>query len=413
MPATTDELKRVAEIVATRVAGVVGSAVVVADERGRMIARNGPHGVDAPWDAQRGATGEVPAAHATMRLDGREGQVIVYAQAADGPMSPRLVQGVVDLVVDQTAITARLLSHPELKNKFIHDLLHGPVGDESTVVREAEILGMDLTRPRSVILIDAAEYILSAGRLSRAQREVRAHGRAQAVIDSVVSFFHLPDDTICAYIGAGEVVVLKASSTQDLRAWAEGDGADVVSPSWANLGALKRAGSALLARLRRDTKAAINVGIGRYHPGIGGLARSCADARAALSLGRRVHGDNQVHCLDSLGLAAFVGIADEHTKAGLARHLLSPLDDTPSLVATLEAFFADNCCPSSAAVQLAIHRNTLTYRLDRVASLTGLDPRHFDDAVQIRLALAVRSLQDTATTQPRGAWAAETRVSVA
>ncbi|MCY7322639.1 MAG: helix-turn-helix domain-containing protein, partial [Phormidesmis sp. CAN_BIN36] len=39
-----------------------------------------------------------------------------------------------------------------------------------------------------------------------------------------------------------------------------------------------------------------------------------------------------------------------------------------------------------------IHRNTLSYRLDKITSLTGLNPRQFDDAVQIRLALLLRSL---------------------
>jgi carbohydrate diacid regulator len=215
------------------------------------------------------------------------------------------------------------------------------------------------------------------------------------MIDSIVSFFHLPDDTICAYIGAGELVVLKASSTEDLRAWADEESAsEPPSASWANLDPLKRAGEALLVRLRRDTNAVVNVGIGRYHPGLRGLARSYGDARAALRLGRRVSGNNRVHCLDSIGVAAFVGIDDEQTKIGLARHLLSPLEEAPGLLGTLEAFFAEDCCPSAAAARLAIHRNTLTYRLDRIASLTALDPRHFDDAVQIRLALAVRSLQD-------------------
>ena len=50
--------------------------------------------------------------------------------------------------------------------------------------------------------------------------------------------------------------------------------------------------------------------------------------------------------------------------------------------------------PSLAATELSIHRNTLSYRLDKIASLTGLDPRRFDDAVQIRLALLLRSLRN-------------------
>jgi carbohydrate diacid regulator len=163
------------------------------------------------------------------------------------------------------------------------------------------------------------------------------------------------------------------------------------SSSWANLVALRRAGSALLKRLQSDTDAAISIGIGRYHPGIPGLARSYQDARAALSLGRRFHGRNGVHGLDALGIAAFVGVSDEATKVDLAMHLLSPLDHEPELLETLSVFFAHDCCPSSTAKELSIHRNTLSYRLDKIASLTGLDPRCFDHAVQIRLALLLRS----------------------
>jgi carbohydrate diacid regulator len=189
---------------------------------------------------------------------------------------------------------------------------------------------------------------------------------------------------------------LKASNTKNLVLWAEGNGDVEGNGSWANLAALKRAGNALLARLGNDTKADISIGIGRYHPGLRGLAYSYQDARAALTLGQRIHGRNQVHCLDELGIAGFVGVSDEKTKVELATHLLSPLDHEPELLHTLSTFFAANCSPSATAGELAIHRNTLSYRLDKIASLTGLDPRRFDDAVQIRLALVLRSLHGNA-----------------
>jgi carbohydrate diacid regulator len=94
-----------------------------------------------------------------------------------------------------------------------------------------------------------------------------------------------------------------------------------------------------------------------------------------------------------LGIAAFIGVADEQTKIELATNLLSPLNHEPELLATLDAFFAEDCCPSSSAGKLSIHRNTLSYRLDKITLLTGLDPRRFDDAVQIRLALLMRRLR--------------------
>ena len=95
-------------------------------------------------------------------------------------------------------------------------------------------------------------------------------------------------------------------------------------------------------------------------------------------------------------MAAFVGISDERIKMDLAVHLLSPLDQDKELLETLATFFDENCCPSRTAKRLAIHRNTLSYRLDKIASLTGLDPRRFDDAVQVRLALLLRSLNTDA-----------------
>jgi carbohydrate diacid regulator len=114
-----------------------------------------------------------------------------------------------------------------------------------------------------------------------------------------------------------------------------------------------------------------------------------------------------VHCLDELGIAAFVGLADERTKVDLARHLRSPLDHEAELLETLTAFFAADCSPSVTASRLDLHRNTLGYRLAKIASLTGLDPRHFDAAVQIRLALVLRELgrqpATTETNPPRAA----------
>ena len=163
------------------------------------------------------------------------------------------------------------------------------------------------------------------------------------------------------------------------------------------LGALKRAAAALVGRLEADTGARLDIGIGRYHRGLEGLAHSYADAQAALSLGRRFslgrpHRGGGVHCLDSVGIAAFVGVSDEHTKADLATFLLSPLDDEPELLRTLVCFFEHDCHPSCSARSLGVHRNTLSYRLEKIASLTGMDPRRFDDAVQIRLALVMRQL---------------------
>jgi carbohydrate diacid regulator len=384
MPSTSFD--RVACAISSRAAEVFQAHVRVMDERGEVIA----HSSSLDDDDNRGEDGgEETTIRVPLRLQSRVGEVVIIPCHDDERIPPRLAQALIDLVVGEVAMADRLPNQSELKHRFIYDLLHGEGGDHGAVLRDARLLGMDLSPPRAVILIDAAEYV-SVGQGAAPDDPSR---RAQQIIRSVVRFFHLPNDTICAWNGDTEIAVLKASDTKNLETWVDRDG-DPEPPgaSWANLAALKRAGRALLARLRHDTDTDIAIGIGRYHPGIGGLARSYSDARAALTLGRRFHGQNRVHCLDGLGIAAFVGLSDENTKVGLARHLLGPLDHEPDLLQTLEAYFDEDCSQSATANKLSIHRNTLGYRFDKVQTLTGLDPRRFDDAVQVRLALVLRSL---------------------
>ena len=381
--------RRVAEAVVEKLTDLLAARVAVV-ARGVVVAGQHSDRVGRPFEPALDV-GEVLLT-LPLSVAGQTGEVVVGDSLSGEAISPRLAQGVVELVINQTAVLDRLPQQQELKNTFIHNLLHGLLHDEEDILRQARLLGLDMTPPRAVILIDAADYILRQGGDGVSEDEVRR--RAQHVIGSVVDFFHLPNDLICAYIGQGEVAVLKASNTRNLVVWAENqETAETINPSWANLTALKRAGSALLKRLRSDMGCAISVGIGRYHPGVTGLARSYDDEVAELSLGRRFHGQNGVHCLDALGIPAFVAVADEQTKVDLATYLLSPLDHAPELIDTLNAFFAADCSASLTAERLCIHRNTLTYRLEKISSLTGLDPRCFDDAVQIRLALVLRALR--------------------
>lgn len=381
--------ERVAREVSRLASELLCAATYVLDPHDVIVASSDVDAVGrrVNWDAEEGQL-QVP-----LSVSGGAGRVVVGQSHGAEPVSPRLAQVVVELVIGQATAVDRLPRGHELKHTFIHDLLRGANGDDDTMLRQARILGLDLTPPRAVILVDAAPYVLGHGALTNGggEGDGRDLRRAQLVIGSIVGFFRLPNDTICAYIGEGEIAVLKASDTKNLANWAEGE-PSTGNPSWANLAALKRAAQGLLERLRADTGSAVSVGIGRYHRGVGGLARSYQDARTALSLGRRLRGENHVHTLDALGAAAFVGVPDEATKVGLARHLLSPLDAEAELLGTLEAFFQNDCHPISTAKHLGIHRNTLTYRLEKITLLTGIDPRCFEHAVQMRLAMLLRDV---------------------
>jgi carbohydrate diacid regulator len=311
----------------------------------------------------------------------------------------RLAQAYLDLLARQIVVHS-IPDRQRLKAELIQNLLFSSNVDEEQAQRQGEMLGVDLRLPRAIILVDASACLPpTVEGTPPEEQEAQSQRAVQHVIQSIVSYFHLPTDTIRAYLGVGEVAVLKAATAQDLSIWADAEDQQPErgGASWASLAALQRACKGLLTRLRRDTGAEITIGIGRYHPGVAGLARSYADARAALTIGRRLYGANRLHCLDQLGVAAFVAGADERTKFELARRLLSPLAQEPDLLLTLQMFFEKDCCPSATATALCVHRNTVRFRLEKIALLTGLDPRHFDDAVQIRLALLLNDLHEQET----------------
>lgn len=54
---------------------------------------------------------------------------------------------------------------------------------------------------------------------------------------------------------------------------------------------------------------------------------------------------------------------------------------------TLKFFFANDLNIQKAADALYVHRNTLIYRLNKFTKDTGYDPRKFDDALNLQVAL--------------------------
>lgn len=385
----------VADAVTARIAELLSATVFVTNQKEVVITSSNPDQVERSLGWERNEVPLAKALRVSLQHETEAGEVIASEPHDQEAISLRLAYALVELVINQMVTQSQFSSQPRVKDQFIYDLLHGRIVEKEVALLQARHLGMDLTQPRAVILIDAENYILKDNSISELQAaETIQRRRVQTIISSIVNFFHLPNDTICADLGEGKIGVLKASNTKNLDPWASTDDvSEGLDSSWANLTALKRAANALLLRLCSDTGTSINVGIGRYHPGLQGLAQSYEDARAAISLGSRFQGHNRVHCLAELGIAAFVGVSDERTKVDLAKYLLSPLDREPELLMTLNVFFSEDCCPSSTAKQLSIHRNTLSYRLDKIASLTGLEPRRFDDAVQMRLSLLLRSLQ--------------------
>lgn len=82
--------------------------------------------------------------------------------------------------------------------------------------------------------------------------------------------------------------------------------------------------------------------------------------------------------LDDLPLRALIqqtgGRVPEIVRDRVTPLLTYDQEHGAELVATLDAFIDSGASPRTTATRLYVHRNTVSYRLNRIASLTGLDP---------------------------------------
>src|SRR5690242_8285360 len=200
MAVMINPFESVADTIADRAAELLAARVSVADAQGVIIASSdrglvGRHRDDVL--AERVG----PHLSVPLRAFQQSGEVIVSEAAAGEGLSPRLAGVFVDLVVGQAVAALRLPNHRELTSRFIHSLLLGHGNDDDEILRESDILGIDLRVTRALILIDAAEFILPADGVEHREADsARIRRQSQLVIASVVNFFSLPTDTICAYI---------------------------------------------------------------------------------------------------------------------------------------------------------------------------------------------------------------------
>ncbi|WP_420916569.1 PucR family transcriptional regulator [Paenibacillus thiaminolyticus] len=69
-------------------------------------------------------------------------------------------------------------------------------------------------------------------------------------------------------------------------------------------------------------------------------------------------------------------------------------DKSGELQQTLQAYYEENGEQRRIAERLAIHRNTLRYRLQRIHEATGKDPKHFRDLYTLMTARWLSALGD-------------------
>jgi PucR family transcriptional regulator, purine catabolism regulatory protein len=273
----------------------------------------------------------------------------------------------VTMARDQAAAYARR----EVELNVLDEILDGALRSEISLQQQLKRLGHDIEQPHVALLV----------RANTEDGVSRVRARRWPMLEEGVHR---------AASRQGTKVLWRARGSTAEVLWPVTDAADV--PQIAE--ALREEIRAALGH--EGLQEAVSVGVGRVGSGFGGVRQSHHEARQALMLGKRVRGNGQVTLFDQLGVYRLI-FAAEHLPEmqGFLEETLGSLVayDTQhgaNLVRTLEAFFQANCSPKETASILQVHRNTVLYRLDRIAEIMKVDLNDPDTRLRLHLALHVR-----------------------
>jgi len=287
-----------------------------------------------------------------------------------------LLRSIAELVMHQTLVLEQIPRQDERLDKFIYDLLNQPQPEWTMLAAEARLFDIELDHPRIAIVIQINDPSLT----SRYQdpsgdREIRLTRYKFGINRALDSFYTSSRDNVVSYLGGTSFCILK-----DLVSSSDGD-------LTSGLESFKKSLNAIYGILKSELKLPTTVGVGNYHPGLEGLRQSYHEAVSAIELGAQTWDTERIYHIDDFGVVAPLLSGVDESNIYFSRDLLDRLGENNEIIQTLEAFFTFDMSLTKTAEKLKIHRNTLVYRLDRITETLGLDPRVFDDAVQIKLAI--------------------------
>jgi purine catabolism regulator len=148
---------------------------------------------------------------------------------------------------------------------------------------------------------------------------------------------------------------------------------------------------------------AVTAGLSRPVQGLAILREAYREAKDAITIAQQLGDHDRATYYGDLKLFQLLLAVKDRNLTHLRRfyeEALQPLADHDDrkqgdLIRTLNGFFDANGNLAKAAADLDVHRNTLVYRLERIAELTGLDLNDPENRLILHLALKVQRVLAT------------------
>ncbi|WP_308922306.1 sugar diacid recognition domain-containing protein [Janthinobacterium sp. J1-1] len=282
-----------------------------------------------------------------------------------------LVRAMAEMMLEQAQLVSELQHEKRYREEFVSQLIARSGVSDAAMQAWAARLTLDLRVPRAMFVLEVPE---AGKRLDQVLTQLQ-----QVQADLALRWPAL----LTAVVSPGELAMLDAfpaAGPQQARA---------------------QQGRQRLQELQQVAQQALaspfTLAMGVALPGLDGASASYESARQTARVGRARDQAQPLHSYLELSLPVLLSGLQDGWQAGQLRQTLAPLrarDRSGVLLRTLSAWFRHHSHPTATARALHIHRNTLDYRLQKVAELTGLNLDETDDRLLLYVALQLTMAAD-------------------
>jgi carbohydrate diacid regulator len=361
--------KQLAQEIVDRTMGIIGRNINVMDNRGVIIGSGDHNRIDDVHEGaviviESGSGFEISKTEAEklqgvkaginlpITFDGNIAGVIGITGAPDEIRSyGELVRMAAELSLQQAVLINEIQWDDRLKEELVSQIIHYDGKLDPLFLERSQRLGIDLDLPRAAIVI-----------LTPDRKKLFSYFKNRLKKEDLLLMQH------------DRIVILKKLNAT---------GKNALTSNY-----LLKTAEGWVNGIRKTLNMEVKIGIGQYHEGLSGLAKSYQQAANTLKAGVELASEKQIFIYEDYYLPVFLMSAVE---SGLTEGLppyynvLFQKDPKGELSETLKAIITTNGDMNGAAQKLYIHRNTLRYRLDKITEITGKDPRKMTDLLHLYL----------------------------
>lgn len=272
-----------------------------------------------------------------------------------------------EILLQESRLLRFRLMREQALDELVRDIAHfsADLGEPDLVAYRAAELGYDLAGWRVAVVVDITAAAGPGGvQVARADSNDSVEPTLRLSVLGTIRARVAGADDIVAAMPSNRFVVLHRIRPAGPPGAAEN--------GWR--GALSASCSGLVEQIGRRHGLRATVGIGTAAATIAALHDSYQDASTAVRLGTRLPGRPAVNTIDELRIQQLLAATGKQPRARFVEALTTRMraeNDWPALRETVLAWSESGFNLVRAANALQIHRNTLVYRLKRIARLTG------------------------------------------